>query len=185
MNTLSWFHIHRYGGYLIAGLRRRFIHLNDVSYCYYDRPSTPSNTKREETILFIHGYTNSKDTWIMVAKHLPKEWRILALDLPGHGESGFKPKSDHSPEGIVRKVHEVGSSPCCFIHNSASHHVESTFSSLMTQFVIEYMGWVLVWEHMYFDCTSSMSFHQPGPHYFLTLANYIISTKDELMGAWT
>ena len=39
---------------------------------------------------------------------LPREWRILVLDMPGHGESSFDPTLDYSPPGMADKVHMVG-----------------------------------------------------------------------------
>ena len=38
---------------------------------------------------------------------LPKEWRIVVLDMPGHGESGYDPDHDYSPHGMAEKIHTV------------------------------------------------------------------------------
>ncbi|CAI8005048.1 Monoacylglycerol lipase abhd6-A [Geodia barretti] len=35
---------------------------------------------------------------------LPRQWRILVLDMPGHGESSFDPTQDYSPFGMAEKV---------------------------------------------------------------------------------
>lgn len=62
--------VYRFGGYIVAGLHRRFLHLGDMSYCYYDRPATdPENAT---TVLFLHGFTSNKTMWMVVCKYLPK-----------------------------------------------------------------------------------------------------------------
>ncbi|MFC6996088.1 alpha/beta fold hydrolase [Rufibacter roseus] len=38
-------------------------------------------------IVFLHGFCESKDLWAEFAKPLAKQFRLVALDLPGHGES--------------------------------------------------------------------------------------------------
>jgi 2-(acetamidomethylene)succinate hydrolase len=46
--------------------------------------------------LFLHGLGDSADQFEPVASRLPDDWRLLALDQPGHGGS-FKPAADYSP----------------------------------------------------------------------------------------
>ncbi len=43
--------------------------------------------KGEKTILLLHGYLESLDVWEDFAKLLSKEYRVVAMDLPGHGIS--------------------------------------------------------------------------------------------------
>jgi len=59
------------------------------------------------TLLFLHGFTSSKESWVQVTQNLPKVWRIVVLDMPGHGESSFDPRLDYSPLGMAEKVHMV------------------------------------------------------------------------------
>lgn len=39
------------------------------------------------TVALIHGFNGGKDVWLRYAPHVPPGWRLLAPDLPGHGES--------------------------------------------------------------------------------------------------
>jgi pimeloyl-ACP methyl ester carboxylesterase len=48
-----------------------------------------------ETILLIHGMAGSSATWRLVMPDLAEHYRVLAPDLPGHGESA-KPAGDYS-----------------------------------------------------------------------------------------
>jgi pimeloyl-ACP methyl ester carboxylesterase len=57
-----------------------------------------------ETMLLLHGLGGSKVSWLPVVAALGEHFRVVAPDLPGHGESG-KPGADYSPRfyaGVVR-----------------------------------------------------------------------------------
>src|SRR5208283_172997 len=42
-------------------------------------------------IVCVHGYTGSADAFNALARHLTDRYRILALDVRGHGESAWSP----------------------------------------------------------------------------------------------
>ena len=42
-------------------------------------------------IVCVHGYTGSADAFNALARHLKDRYRILALDVRGHGESAWSP----------------------------------------------------------------------------------------------
>jgi pimeloyl-ACP methyl ester carboxylesterase len=48
-----------------------------------------------ETILLIHGITNSCQSWEPAMRHLAREYDVIAPDLPGHGDSD-RQRGDHS-----------------------------------------------------------------------------------------
>ncbi len=48
-----------------------------------------------EVVLLLHGMAGSSQTWRSVVRPLARHYRVLAPDLPGHGESA-KPRSDYS-----------------------------------------------------------------------------------------
>jgi pimeloyl-ACP methyl ester carboxylesterase len=50
---------------------------------------------RGDTLLLIHGMAGSSATWRSVLPALSQNHRVIAPDLPGHGESG-KPRGDYS-----------------------------------------------------------------------------------------
>jgi pimeloyl-ACP methyl ester carboxylesterase len=44
------------------------------------------------TAIFIHGVLNDHSVWILQTRYLAHHgWNVLALDLPGHGQSGGEP----------------------------------------------------------------------------------------------
>ncbi|HPP81490.1 MAG TPA: alpha/beta fold hydrolase [Deltaproteobacteria bacterium] len=49
-----------------------------------------SYLKREgpgETIVLLHGFGADKDNWPRFVRNLPRDYRVVAFDLPGHGSS--------------------------------------------------------------------------------------------------
>lgn len=54
--------------------------------------STQDNGKKAaETIVLIHGFGGDKDNWTRFAGHLTPQYRVIAMDLPGFGESARHP----------------------------------------------------------------------------------------------
>lgn len=41
-----------------------------------------------KTIVFLHGFLESLEIWKDFTRELSKKFRVIAIDLPGHGESG-------------------------------------------------------------------------------------------------
>ena len=46
-----------------------------------------SDRGRGACILLLHGYLESSDIWDSFAARLAQNFRVIAVDLPGHGES--------------------------------------------------------------------------------------------------
>lgn len=90
-------------------MTRKFIEVEGICYSYFERtPVGDSDNEGEPvTVLFLHGFTANKTMWMLMSKYLPKEWRLIMLDLPGHGESSFKSGSNYSALGFAHKMNEV------------------------------------------------------------------------------
>ena len=58
-------------------------------------------------IILIHGANSSLQTWEPVVKSLGTKYRIVTLDLPGHGLTGATPDTDYSAEGMMAAVDVV------------------------------------------------------------------------------
>jgi pimeloyl-ACP methyl ester carboxylesterase len=55
-------------------------------------------------LLFLHGGCLTAHTWDLVCLALRNEFRCLALDQRGHGDSEWSPTLDYAPEAHVRDV---------------------------------------------------------------------------------
>ncbi|MFF2110300.1 alpha/beta fold hydrolase [Rhodococcus koreensis] len=70
----------------MSDLRHIALHGDDVAYRL---------SGEGETLLLVHGMAGSSATWRAVLPQLAQRYRVLAPDLPGHGDSA-KPRGDYS-----------------------------------------------------------------------------------------
>lgn len=57
-------------------------------------------------LLLIHGFGGDKDNWTRFARSLTEDYRVIAPDLPGFGESAWYPDWDYSPLPQRERLHE-------------------------------------------------------------------------------
>jgi pimeloyl-ACP methyl ester carboxylesterase len=43
--------------------------------------------EKRPTIVMVHGFAANKENWVRFAAHLTEAYHVVAMDLPGHGES--------------------------------------------------------------------------------------------------
>ncbi len=60
---------------------KRFLDVNDIEICIDD------TEKGEEAVLLLHGLTGNKATMYPIRDMLKDEYRVITVDLRGHGES--------------------------------------------------------------------------------------------------
>jgi pimeloyl-ACP methyl ester carboxylesterase len=105
-----WFERYR------SDLAYKTVQVDEQTFAYLEREG------EGETIVFLHGFTADKDNWIRFVRHMPKEYRILAIDMPGHGDSirdmdqtykveYFTSRVTRTIEALgLERIHLVGSS---------------------------------------------------------------------------
>lgn len=115
----------------IAALKRATVDVGDSRMMTWQ--GGPADAA--ETVVMIHGYSADKTVWMRFAPHFTDRYRVLVLDLPGHGETPFDPSLRYDTRsqaqrvlkamdalGIV-KAHLVGNSMGGFIAAQlALHH---------------------------------------------------------------
>lgn len=62
-----------------------FINVNGASIHYAFE--APPGTGRDPAVLFVHGAGGTHAHWRFQMRHVGQQWRALAVDLPGHGDS--------------------------------------------------------------------------------------------------
>lgn len=62
-------------------------------------------------IIFLHGYMETKEVWIDFASRFVERYRVIIIDLPGHGESSLK-SSINSMENMALVIYQI------IIHNN-------------------------------------------------------------------
>jgi len=65
-----------------AGLSPREVEVDGLTIHYYE-----GGPAEGETLLMIHGFAANRDNWLRFSRHLTPRYRVLALDLPGFGDS--------------------------------------------------------------------------------------------------
>ncbi|MFQ3322505.1 MAG: abhydrolase domain-containing protein 6 [Pseudomonadales bacterium] len=67
--------------------------LDELDIYYLDSGDSGTN---KPVIVMVHGFTATKELWARFAKHLVKDFRIIAPDLAGHGQTEYNPSFDYS-----------------------------------------------------------------------------------------
>ncbi|RKN83536.1 alpha/beta fold hydrolase [Ulvibacterium marinum] len=66
--------------------KSKTIKINEETLSYLD------NENGKITLLFLHGAFINKDYWDEQLSYFAKDFRVIAVDLPGHGDSSFNQK---------------------------------------------------------------------------------------------
>lgn len=101
-----------------SGLVLKTIMVNEKSISILERAGEPS----APAVVLVHGFGANKENWIRFARYLPDAWRVVAVDLPGHGDSvkdfdlryGYADQAGYLNEIIthlkIEKFHMAGNS---------------------------------------------------------------------------
>uniref|UniRef100_A0A069DNH7 acylglycerol lipase n=1 Tax=Clytia hemisphaerica TaxID=252671 RepID=A0A069DNH7_9CNID len=85
------------------GFFKRQIAVGEQLFSYIERGNSSS---KKTSLLFIHGYSNSKEIFLDVIAWLPRDLHVISVDLPGHGESMWDEKDQVSITNYVDKIHQ-------------------------------------------------------------------------------
>lgn len=86
-----------------AGAPSRFLELPDGALAHY-RDYAPSSGHRIATLVLLHGANLSLFSWEPWVRQLNDSFRVILLDLPGHGLTGATPDENYSPAAMARFV---------------------------------------------------------------------------------
>lgn len=97
-----------------------------------------------EAVVMIHGYSADKDVWVRFARHFTSRYRVIIVDLPGHGETPFDPALHYDTTSQatrvlrvmdalgIKRAHLVGNSMGGFIAARIAHdHGERVASATL------------------------------------------------------
>lgn len=83
-----------------ADLSVKHLQVGDLDVAYLDGGGG-------EPLVLVHGFGADKDHWTRVSKYLTGHVRVIALDLPGFGDSTRRLDLDYSLEAQARRLHDV------------------------------------------------------------------------------
>jgi abhydrolase domain-containing protein 6 len=80
-----------------------------------------------EAILMLHGFSADKDVWARFARHFAGDHQVIIPDLPGHGETGFKPEWSYTVPSqatrLVKLLDQLGVAKAHVIGNSMGGYI--------------------------------------------------------------
>lgn len=118
----------------LAGLSSRQLQVGDLDIHYYeggkaDRP----------TIVMIHGFGANRDNWLRFARFFTTDYHVIALDLPGFGESS-KPDASYDvgtqADRLQEFLHTLGLEKVHLIGNSMGGHIAALYAARHPQEVL-------------------------------------------------
>ncbi|XP_064596513.1 monoacylglycerol lipase ABHD6-like [Liolophura sinensis] len=87
----------------LAGLKIKYVKGEDIEYCYAEKNSP---IKNKTSILFVHGFSASKDMWAQLVRQLPGDLHLVSVDLPGHGETTVPESGELSYDFLVEYLNK-------------------------------------------------------------------------------
>jgi pimeloyl-ACP methyl ester carboxylesterase len=93
-------------------------------------------TGNGETIILVHGYLESSEIWSRFAGRLSKQFRIISIDLPGHGLSDIDIQSNsmESMASLIKKlIDELGIEKIFLTGHSLGGYVALAFLELFPE----------------------------------------------------
>ncbi len=81
-----------------AGLTAKTVQVDGESVSYLEREGNG------ETIILVHGFTADKNNWLRFVRYIPEKYRVLAIDMPGHGDNVRSMNREYDPFSLSRGI---------------------------------------------------------------------------------
>ncbi|KAM7401648.1 hypothetical protein PAMP_016945 [Pampus punctatissimus] len=88
---------------LRLGMVVRYSHSGSYRFCYSSR-GTPGGAT--PSVLLLHGFSATKDMWLPIIKHIPRNQHVVCVDMPGHEGTSRTGVEDYSIQGQVVRIHQ-------------------------------------------------------------------------------
>ncbi len=104
---------------------KKFTKYNDKDVCYH-------LAGQGKTVVLLHGFLENMDIWENFSAALAKDFQVLLIDLPGHGQSDLHSFESHSMELMADIVNDVleklNIQKCVMIGHSMGGYVSLAFA---------------------------------------------------------
>lgn len=114
-----------------AGLSHEQLRAGDLNIHYYQ-----GGPAQGETLVLIHGFAADKDNWLRFSRHLTDRYRVIALDLPGFGDSDHPVGSydvGTQAERLEVFLDALGVAQVHLLGNSMGGHIAALFAARYPQ----------------------------------------------------
>jgi abhydrolase domain-containing protein 6 len=116
-----------------AGLQYKKVQVGDHEIAYLERG-------QGETILMVHGFAANKDNWTRFAKFITPAYHVVAVDLPGFGDSTCLETASYSIVDQAKKLNRfadtVGLKKFHIVGNSMGGHISARYNIMFPERVL-------------------------------------------------
>lgn len=116
-----------------AGLEEKNVRVGDHEIVYLEGGES-------EAILMVHGFTANKDNWTRFAKSITPAYHVVALDLPGFGESTYLEQASYGMVDQAKRLDQfanaIGLKRFHIVGNSMGGHIAGRYAVMFPEKVI-------------------------------------------------
>ena len=87
---------------ILSRTLHNFLRFPYLLHAYIQEPATKN--KPATTVVLLHGMGDNTDTWEPIVRRLPKSYRVISLDLLGHGQSPAPQRQQYNVAVQARAV---------------------------------------------------------------------------------
>jgi pimeloyl-ACP methyl ester carboxylesterase len=90
-----------------GGLKAYAMRVGDDKFAFLDRDEPGEKRDADEsreTIVMVHGFAVDKDSWTLLVPHISRRYRVIALDLPGFGNSSHNANQSFDVKSQARRL---------------------------------------------------------------------------------
>lgn len=84
-----------------VGLKHSSVSIDGQTLSYLERPGDG------EVIVLVHGFGANKDNWTRFIKYIPRDYRVLAFDMPGHGDNEKLPDRTYTIDYMASSLDQA------------------------------------------------------------------------------
>ena len=83
--------------------REDFVEANGLRFRFREW----GDARSKHAVLLLHGYAETSEIWLEVGPDLGREFRVIAIDLRGHGQSSYATNQDYSRTAQVEDLEAI------------------------------------------------------------------------------
>ncbi len=94
-----------------------------------------------DVVLLLHGYLESLDIWGLFAEELAMHYRIISIDLPGHGQSGEYTQIDTMAvmaDAVKHVLDYLNIGRCVIVGHSMGGYATLAFAEIYPELLVGY-----------------------------------------------
>jgi pimeloyl-ACP methyl ester carboxylesterase len=80
-----------------AGMEEKSLDVHNLRFSYLDGGAGAN-------IVMLHGFGSNKDSWNRIARYMTDHYRVVAVDLPGHGDSTSRLDDTYDVQSQARRL---------------------------------------------------------------------------------